>query len=95
MAIRIFEQANIGMEGKAPVRRAPFSATQSGTVDVTSTASSAFSGSTRIVTIQSDEDCHVLFGASPTATTAGFKITAGETHDFGVEPGSKVAWIAA
>lgn len=94
MAIRIFEIADLAAEG-AQVRAAPFRVSQSGTVGASSAQSSAFSGATQFVTIQSDEACHVVFGGNPTATTGGFKIAAGETHDFGVEPGSKVAWIQA
>lgn len=93
MAIRIFEMADLGYND-APVR-GPFAVSQSGTVGASSTQSSAFDGATRYITVQSDEACHVVIGANPTATTGGFKIAAGETHDFGVFPGNKVAWIQA
>ncbi len=93
MAIRIFEMACL-RDGK-PLYVAPFIASQTGTVSGTSAQSSAFSSATNIVAVQTDEDCHVLFGPNPTATTAGFKIAAGETREFNATPGDKVAWIAA
>lgn len=94
MAIRIFEMADAAV-GNMPVRAAPFRASQTGVVGATSVQSAAFSGATNFVSVQSDEACHVVFGKNPTSTTAGFKIAAGDTQDFGVEPGDKVAWIAA
>lgn len=93
MAIRIFEMGHRG-NGAQPVRPAPFIATQSGTVGASSAASSAFANNTKMVTVQSDEACHVVFGSDPTATTSGFKIAAGAEADFEVQQGHKVAWIA-
>lgn len=95
MAIRIFEFNRIG-KGGAPVRRAPFPVSQSGaTVDGTSRQSSAFAPATEFVTIQTDTDCHIVFGANPTATAAAFKLVADRDYDFAVNGGDKVAWIAA
>lgn len=93
MAIRIFEMADLAY-GNAPVR-GDFAVSQEGTVGATSAQSAAFDGSTRYITVQSDEACHVVRGGNPTATTADFSIAAGETHDFGVFPGQKLAWIQA
>jgi hypothetical protein len=52
-------------------------------------------GATQLVSIQADAACHVVFGADPTATTACHKIQSGETADFWVRPGLKVAVIEA
>jgi hypothetical protein len=91
MAIRIFEFS-------APIftlRPSEFLAKQAGTVAASSDQSETFQGATRCVTVQSDEACHIAFGDDPTATTADFKVAAGETWDFAVEGGDKVAWIQA
>lgn len=94
MAIRIFEFNDLAA-GSFPVRYVPFAVSQeNATIDGTSRQSNAFAASTRLVTVQADEACHVQFGVNPTATTAAFKIAAGETHDFAVTGGHKVAWIA-
>lgn len=95
MAIRIFEFNDLA-PGRIPVRKVPFTSSQSNaTIDGTSRQSNAFASETRIVSVQADTACHVVFGANPTATTAGFKIASGETHDFAVNGGDKIAWIAA
>lgn len=95
MAIRIFEMNDLA-DGRIPARKVPFSVSQeNATIDGSSRQSNAFAATTRIVTIQADAGCHVLFGANPTATTAAFKIAAGETHDFAVNGGDKVAWISS
>lgn len=91
MAIRIFEF----VEPILSLRPSAFEASHTGTVGATSVASDAFRSATQCVTVQSDEACHVVLGANPTATTAGFKIAAGETWDFAVEGGDKIAWIQA
>lgn len=94
MGFRIMESGGTG-DG-IHLRRAPFIATQNLTAATgTSAQSSAFNAGTRIVTIQSDEACYILFGANPTAVTAtGFKVGAGETHDMVVTPGHKVAYVS-
>lgn len=95
MALRIFEFNEVG-KGTVPVRRVPFTVSQdNATVDGTSRQSSAFAAATQFVTIQTDTACHVVFGANPTATSAGFKLATGTDYDFAVTPGHKVAWIAA
>lgn len=94
MAIRIFEMNNLA-PGRIPTYRVPFVASQeNATIDGTSRQSNAFGEATRIVVVQADAACHVLFGLNPTATTAAFKIAAGETKEFVVTGGDKVAWIA-
>lgn len=94
MAIRIHEFGALP-SGTLTIRPGAVSSQSAGTVGASSTQSSAFGGSTRFVTVQSDEACHVVFGSNPTATTDGFYIAAGGTEDFAVEPSSKVAWIQA
>lgn len=95
MALRIFEYNDIG-PGGAPVRRAPFVVSQNNaTVDGTSRQSTAFAVATRFITVQTDTDCYAVFGDNPTATTAGFKLTAGIDYDFAITPGHKVAWVTA
>lgn len=94
MPLRIFESDDTGERGT--VRRVPFSVIQAPVaVGGTSTQSAAFAGGTRIATIQADENCHILIDNNPTATAAHFKIGAGETHDFEVQGGHKLAVITA
>jgi hypothetical protein len=95
MAIRMFGMGGTGGFGRVPVRPAFWVEKESGTVGASSTQSSAFVGGSCMVSIQTDEDCHVLIGPNPTATTSDFKLAAGQTQDFGINVGDKVAWIAA
>jgi len=68
-------------------------------VDFTSGAaqSAAFNDATTIVMIESDADCHFLFGDNPTATTNNEPLKAGVTKFRAVRPGSalKVSAISA
>lgn len=57
----------------------------------TSTASAAFNAATKFVRLLSTIDCHVVFGAAPTATAAKQKIVAGTEYWRSVVPGQKVA----
>lgn len=92
MALRIFEFSNT--RGGVPIRVVPFIASQNhATVDGTSRQSSAFNAASNIITVQTDTDCYLVFGPNPTATSAGYKIAAGQDYDFAVTPGNKVAWI--
>jgi hypothetical protein len=61
----------------------------------TTTASSAFNGSTRYVRIISSADCHVRFGLAPTATTSTAKLLAGVAEWRAVTPLHKVAAVTA
>lgn len=96
MALRVIE--SIAPSRHRNLRRVPFSVVQS-TVAVggTSTQSAAFAHNTTLVTVQSDEACHVAFGANPTATTDHYKLSAnnGFEADFEVTAGHKVAVIQA
>ena len=93
MAIRIFEMRDLGVYG-APVRLFPPAVRQTGTVGSESAKSAAFASGTVLVTVQADTACHVAFGADPVATRDDYRIGAGETADFGVKAGDKIAWIA-
>jgi hypothetical protein len=91
--IRIFESG--GLPPGSTIRHAPARLKQSVTIAGTSDQSTAFALGTRHVAIQADAACHVVFGRDPTATTDDFKIQAGATEDFWVNPGLKVAVIEA
>lgn len=57
--------------------------------------SSAFGANTTIVRLHATEDCHVVFGSSPTAVADGTCIflPADQTEYFGVVGGQKLAVI--
>jgi len=57
----------------------------------TATQSAAFAASTRFVRIITDADCHVLFGANPTATANHQKLIAGVEYWRAVSAGDKVS----
>jgi hypothetical protein len=61
----------------------------------TSTQSAAFNASTKFVRIISDANCHLLFGANPTATTSSMRMVADAAEYFGVVAGQKVAAVTA
>lgn len=65
------------------------------TIGGTSAASSALGAGTTIVRVFSDTDCHLAFGAAPTAVATGTNLflPAGIAEYFGVTPGSKIAVI--
>lgn len=78
------------------VRKGPGAPSQAAvTIGGTSAQSGAFGAATNIVTLQADADCHVIFGANPTATTGHARLAAGEFYDFWVAGGDKVAVIAS
>lgn len=53
----------------APIPQEPPVTTQAVTF-TTATQSATFNANTNLVLIESDTDCHVLFGTDPTATTS-------------------------
>lgn len=62
----------------------------------TTVQSAAFNAATTFVRLISDTDCHLEFGANPTATVSSvIKLTAGVPEYLGVTPGQKVAAINA
>jgi len=59
--------------------------------------SAAFDEATKIVMLESDADCHIVFGEDPTATTDSEPLKAGVTKYKGVDKNSglKVSVISA
>lgn len=96
MALNIFEMSDAAMTGPKPVRAVPFQASQSMTPSGTSAMSAAFARDTKFITVQNTGAAIVFvkFGTAPVAITAtGYAIAAGETHDFEVRGGDKLAVI--
>lgn len=61
----------------------------------TSTQSAVFEERTLFVRLHTDADCHVVFGADPTATTNHMPMLADSTEYFSITPSQKLAVIAA
>jgi hypothetical protein len=61
----------------------------------TSTQSAAFNADTRFVRLHPKNNCHVAFGASPTATTSNMPMLADSVEYFAVIPGQKLAVVDA
>ena len=92
----ITEYRNIGIQqgNVIPVAAEPAIAEQ--TVSFTTTTqSAAFNAQTRFVRITSDAECHMKFGADPTATTSTQQVQADTVEWRMVEPGHKVAFVTA
>lgn len=91
-----FADIAVPEHGAAPVALQPPSAEQTVTF-TTTTQSSAFAATTRIVRLYSSADCHVLFGTNPTATTSKMKLKADSPEYFAVPVGEsyKVAAVTA
>lgn len=58
-----------------------------------STQSVAFNAQTTVVRVVATTNCHIRFGANPTATTSNVYLPAGVVEYFRVTPGDKVAAI--
>lgn len=71
----------------------PSIGTQTVAIGGASAQSAAFKSNTRIVRINTDMACHVVFGANPVATTSMARMSADQTEYFGVVPGQKIAVI--
>ena len=94
MAIRIHELGDV--PGVGPVYPDEPLRTQTGVVGASSAVvTNGFLPDVQLVCVETDEDCHVVFGNSPTATTSGYKVLAGVPREFATSRGQKVAWIAA
>lgn len=65
------------------------------TIGVASAQSAAFHDRTKFVRIHTDAACRIAFGEDPTAAVTSQRMAANQTEFFGVEPGHKVAVIAA
>lgn len=76
---------NVGQE--------PALAEQQVSISGGSTASSAFSSATRLIRVQSDVNCRIAIGASPTASAASKRLVANATEYFGVRGGDAIAVI--
>lgn len=91
MALQIEEFASLGKR-EAPVPLYPPQAIQSVVMGGTS---AAFSGETDYVRLLADEDCRFTVGAAPIANGTSSKLKANVPTDIGVNPGHKIAVIAA
>ena len=91
----ITEYANVAqIQGGVPIPQEPAIAEQTVSF-TTATASSAFNSNTRLVRIVSDAECHLKFGAAPTATTVHQQHQADTPSWHGVTPGHKVSAVTA
>lgn len=82
----------------SPIGFVPFQCIVPGvsqTIALTSSSvqSSAFAATTSIIRLFATKDCFLIFGANPTATTAGVFIPGGIIQFLGVVPGQKLAAI--
>ncbi len=86
-----YNSIQLGMPGyAAPIPLEPAVANQNVSF-TTATQSVAFNASTRFVRLFSTANCHVVFGANPTATAAKQKLIAEVEYWRGVVPGQKVS----
>ncbi len=101
--IRVFAVSQLPTQGGdvSPVYPQFWRSQQEVAIGGTSTQSEAMSLNNAdgtypaFVIIQADAACHVALGMDPTATTADFKIQAGETVPFSIMRNGKVAVIQA
>ena len=78
------------------IQALPLGATQ--TISVTSSSaanSTAFASGTTVVRVVSTTDCHIIFAASPTATTSTAYLPANQVEYFKGTAGEKSAAIRA
>jgi hypothetical protein len=80
--------------GKVQVAQEP-GTDQTALTYTTSAASAAFGATTRYIGIISDGAFHYVVAAAPTATTNALMVPADTMLFVGVEPGQKIAAIAA
>ena len=78
-----------------PVAQMPPLAEQTVAISAAHAESSAFNAATQYVCLTAKADCHVLFGANPSATVVAMPLTSGVSVYFGVTPGHKVSVIQA
>jgi hypothetical protein len=72
----------------------PAIATQRIVVQAGATSSAAFNTATRMVLVNADTICSLLFGASPTATASSMRLAANIDRYYGVQPSMIVSVIA-
>lgn len=65
------------------------------TASASSQQSSAAGAGTNMVCVDTDEAIYVSVGSNPTATSSHKKIAAGDYRFFQIEPGYKIAVLAA
>ena len=79
-----------------PIQALPVGTTQTVSVSSSSAANStAFAAGTTVVRLVSTTDCHIIFAASPTATTSTAYLPANQVEYFKSAAGQKVAAIRA
>jgi hypothetical protein len=97
--LNVCEFASIRDAGAYPaqVTQVPPLAKQNVAIGAASVASTnGFAPTTKAIRVATDTACWILIGASPTATTtADLYMPAGTVEYWGVNPGDKIAVIAA
>lgn len=76
-----------------PVVPMPPLASQTVAIDASSAQSAAFNDKTRIIGVTADAACSIAIGANPTADADSFRLAAGQTIFYEVQPGHKIAVI--
>lgn len=91
----ITEYNSIGVQmGTVPVAQEPAVTDQTVTF-TTATQSAAFNANTKYIRLIADAECHLQFGANPTATTSMQQVQADTEIWRMVTPGHKVSIVAA
>lgn len=97
-ALYISEYASIGTPGPGPAsHQSPLEPAQVERVVGISgspTQSPPFADSTKLVRLECDSVCSVLFGPNPTATTSVKRLAANQTEYFSVIPGHRLSVIS-
>jgi hypothetical protein len=85
----VAEFDNLGetIRGAPPIALQPPLAEQTVAIGGSTTASSAFNASTRVVRLHTDAICSVEFGTAPTAAATNMRMAAGATEYFAVPVG--------
>lgn len=86
----------LSRHGSPPeLAQVPPVAEQTVAIGGSSTQSSAFGSTTRVVRVHVDSICSIAFGTNPTATTSTMRMAAGQTEYFAVPVGQsyKIAVI--
>lgn len=79
----------------APIVKCPPLAKQTVAISGSSTASLAFSSTTRIIRVHADSICSVAIGnVQPVASTSDPRFAANQTEYFAVKPGDSLAVIS-
>ncbi len=90
---RLVPPGSVG--GQAPAVTLPPIANKLVAIAGASAQSTAISGNAPLVRLHAEAACHVAVGKNPTATTDHMRMAAGQTEYFGINPGDKIAVIAA